>query len=84
MKIMMTFCSPIILTEDYTRINTWRLKCTLLAFVMEQIAYVYLQIRITLANLNERQISVTGFNKKIPEFCAVWTHVGFGTSIQPD
>ena len=65
MKIMMTSCSPIILTEDYTRINTLRLKCTLLAFVMEQIAYVYLQIRITLANLNERQISVTGFNKKI-------------------
>ena len=53
---MVTSCSPIISTEDTTRINTLRLKCILLAFVMEQIAYFYLQMRIKLANLYESRI----------------------------
>ena len=38
MKIIVTSCSPRIITEDSTRINTMRLKSILLAFVMEQIA----------------------------------------------
>ena len=84
MKIMVTSCSPIMMTEDSTRINTLRLKCILLAIVMEQIAYFYREIRMTLANLYERK-SIKGLIKNIPEFCAVWTYVGVRTlSIQPD
>ena len=55
MKIMVTSCSNTILTEDSTRMNTLRLKGFLLAIVMEQIAYFYLKIRITLANLYEEK-----------------------------
>ena len=83
MKIVVTSCSPIILTEDSTRMKTVRLKGFLLAIVMEQIAYFYLKIRITLANLYERK-SIKGFIKNNSEFCAVWTHVVVRTSIQPD
>ena len=47
MKTMMTSCLAIImLGADVMSINTSRLNCTSLAFVMaEQIAYVYLDIR---------------------------------------
>ena len=83
MKIMVTSCSNIILTEDSTRMNTLRLEGFLLAIVMEQIAYFYLKIRITLANLYESK-SIKGLIKNISEFSAVLAHVVVRMSIQPD
>ena len=78
----MTTCLALSVVSS-TPINTSRLRCTSLAFVMEQTAYFYLEIRrIKPANLENHNLTLKVLDQKFPQFCIACRHAGIWTGVQ--